>query len=281
MATLFTETYDAQSKFIFDFYDFDKDGYISKEDVRLVLSYIPLKTKKMAQKDDKYVEDYKDRIESQDELHELLEKCFKNIESMDYKGFNTLLQTVSSDIFLFILIFIMEKRPFSSKTLDEFAGIKSKSPITKSPVATSKILLASPNMNSKFTPSDTISKSPMMSKRNTLDIGFQANPKTKTPGNNFLGAGLGGGKPEARSILNQLAGKKEITSNPITVGSNDNTGTDEATDENVSVKNIPVNRKQRNNLRALEDVKDLEKKAFPSKEYDLPITPAVKQGSEE
>ena len=29
-------------KLAFDMYDFDKDGYIKKEDVRLVLSYIPI-----------------------------------------------------------------------------------------------------------------------------------------------------------------------------------------------------------------------------------------------
>ena len=36
-----SESYDKHEKFIFDFYDFDKDGLISKEDVQVVLSYIP------------------------------------------------------------------------------------------------------------------------------------------------------------------------------------------------------------------------------------------------
>ena len=45
MTTLFSETFDKLSKFIFDLYDFDKDGFISKEDVRTVLSYVPLNTK--------------------------------------------------------------------------------------------------------------------------------------------------------------------------------------------------------------------------------------------
>ena len=30
-------------KFTFDMYDFDKDGYILKEDVRLILSHIPIR----------------------------------------------------------------------------------------------------------------------------------------------------------------------------------------------------------------------------------------------
>jgi len=42
MKILLTENFEKTSKFIFDFYDFDKDGYISKEDIRIVLSYVPL-----------------------------------------------------------------------------------------------------------------------------------------------------------------------------------------------------------------------------------------------
>lgn len=45
MMGLFTENFEKLSKFIFDFYDFNKDGFITKDDVRVVLSYIPLKRK--------------------------------------------------------------------------------------------------------------------------------------------------------------------------------------------------------------------------------------------
>ena len=31
---------------IFSIYDFDRDGLVSKEDIRTVLSYVPLNTKK-------------------------------------------------------------------------------------------------------------------------------------------------------------------------------------------------------------------------------------------
>jgi Ca2+-binding EF-hand superfamily protein len=46
MKMLFTESYENFVKFIFDFYDFDKDGKISREDMQIVLSYIPLNTAK-------------------------------------------------------------------------------------------------------------------------------------------------------------------------------------------------------------------------------------------
>jgi Ca2+-binding EF-hand superfamily protein len=48
MSTLYTAGFEILMKFIFDFYDFDKDGKISKEDVRIVLSYIPLNTQNLS-----------------------------------------------------------------------------------------------------------------------------------------------------------------------------------------------------------------------------------------
>jgi Ca2+-binding EF-hand superfamily protein len=45
MRILFSENFDNLSKLIFNFYDFNKDGLVSKEEVRIVLSYVPLNTK--------------------------------------------------------------------------------------------------------------------------------------------------------------------------------------------------------------------------------------------
>ena len=45
MIILFTESFSTLTKFIFTFYDFDQDGIITREDVRVVLSYVPLQTK--------------------------------------------------------------------------------------------------------------------------------------------------------------------------------------------------------------------------------------------
>jgi Ca2+-binding EF-hand superfamily protein len=42
MTILFSEDYSQLTKFIFDLYDFDRDGKISKEDIRIIYSYIPL-----------------------------------------------------------------------------------------------------------------------------------------------------------------------------------------------------------------------------------------------
>jgi Ca2+-binding EF-hand superfamily protein len=65
-------------------YDFDKDGYIKKEDVRLVLSHIPIEDSIMnkvrsegafTQKGEGKII-YKDRIETQEEIIVLIDEVF-------------------------------------------------------------------------------------------------------------------------------------------------------------------------------------------------------------
>ena len=46
--------------------------------------------------------EFKDQVESQDELSDLVSKCFPNDENMDYSQFITTVEKVSSDIFLFV-----------------------------------------------------------------------------------------------------------------------------------------------------------------------------------
>ena len=50
MCILFSGNLENLLHFIFSFYDFDKDGKVSKEDVRIVLSYVPLNTKRLKKK---------------------------------------------------------------------------------------------------------------------------------------------------------------------------------------------------------------------------------------
>lgn len=199
MMTLYTESYDKLAKFIFIFYDFDKDGLISREDIRTVLSYIPIRNgnhsvmKKFKLKFEK--EDFKDRVESQDELHDLLDKCFKSSHVLDYHGYLKVIENISSDIFLFILIFLLEKKPFSKKALQAYEGQRKYNTLfkqnkTPNPKLKSKFMVASPNLNSKFSPSVTIKKSPFWHTRNLSGNG---------------GLPLGGSNNQPSSFENNLA----------------------------------------------------------------------------
>ena len=50
MVKLFSGDLETLLHFIFCFYDFDKDGKVSKEDMRIVLSYVPLNIKRLKKK---------------------------------------------------------------------------------------------------------------------------------------------------------------------------------------------------------------------------------------
>jgi Ca2+-binding EF-hand superfamily protein len=39
---LYSSSLDTSLKLIFEFYDFDEDGLVNKEDIRIILSYVPI-----------------------------------------------------------------------------------------------------------------------------------------------------------------------------------------------------------------------------------------------
>ena len=181
MIKLFSGDYEQLLNFIFDFYDFDKDNKITKEDIRIVLSYVPLYKKIKHYQGLKFEKDnFEDRLASQKELHEKLDNLFKLKQIINFEEFKFIVQNINSDIFLYILVFLMERRPFSNETIQNLDNIK-KNPdgnnknINKNKNIFSKKQIMSknfdnfivlPNVNSKLIVSRTItSKSPSIKKR--------------------------------------------------------------------------------------------------------------------
>lgn len=41
---IYCSTFDQKMKFVFEIYDFDSDGYISKNDILTILRYVPVAT---------------------------------------------------------------------------------------------------------------------------------------------------------------------------------------------------------------------------------------------
>jgi Ca2+-binding EF-hand superfamily protein len=139
MVTLFYEDFDKNSLLIFNFYDFDRDGKISKEDIRTILSYIPLNEL-----------NYEARVQSQEELFKILENCFSaiNSEFLSYSKFIYIIENINSDIYLLLYLFLLQKKPFTKANINNYIKDKSKSPSKQSP----KKLIASPSRNSNFSP---------------------------------------------------------------------------------------------------------------------------------
>ena len=171
MRSLFSqaETFDSLAKFIFDFYDFRSCEKIKKDDVRVVLSYVPLqKTDINSIKEDNVEiveENFQDRVESQEQLFHILNIAFKDKEEMDYEEYLQVIKNVNSDIFILILMFLLEKKPFSRNTIQIYAvGDKKKSDASQTPKV-SKQVIASPSLNSRFLSPKIKKKSLMAGKK--------------------------------------------------------------------------------------------------------------------
>ena len=179
MIKLFSGDYEQSLHFIFEFYDFDKDNKITKEDIRIVLSYVPLYKKIKHYQGLKFEKDnFEDRLASQKELHEKLDNLFKLKQIINFDEFKYIEQNINSDIFLYILVFLMERRPFSNETIKNLENIKKNNDINEH--KSKKIFykkqflnknyddnfIVFPNVNSKLIVSRTItSKSPSIKKR--------------------------------------------------------------------------------------------------------------------
>ena len=252
MLTLFSSDLDKLLQFILDFYDFDKDGKITKEDVRIVLSYVPIYKKRKNKKNEglKFdTDDFNDRIVLQKELHEKLDNIFEKKESIDLNEFTDVIKNKNSDIFLFILVFLYEHRPFSFETVKNLENIK------KSPELSPKkdIFIASPNLDSNFIVSQTLQKSPAMKNKGLND-------KNKNIYKNMKYLGLLSGrnlnlKQENNNVNNNLNNNNNInkTENKVVFSLKIPTGNNNNNENIINDNNI-------NNINEKNDLINLEEK---------------------
>ena len=168
------ETFDSLAKFIFNFYDFRSCEKIKKEDVRIVLSYVPLqKTDIDAIKKENIEiveENFQDRVESQEQLFNILNIAFKNKEEMNFEEYTNVVKNVNSDIFILILMFLLEKKPFSRETIKIYSSSvdsPKKNDVSKTPKISQQVI-ASPSLNSRFLSPKLKKKSLMGGKKRNI-----------------------------------------------------------------------------------------------------------------
>ena len=254
MVKLFSGHLENLLHFIFCFYDFDKDGKVSKEDMRIVLSYVPLNIKRLKKKTLKFEkENFNDRLESQNELHEKLDKVFKDTPTINEEKFKEIIRNINSDLFLYILVFLLEKRPFNKETIKNLENIRKSPSLTSNKNKSSSNLIASPNLNSKFSSSTIISKSPRFQSR----VAEALNTASAVSGQKKLNK-LGGDLAFSKNLLDMYSKNKPVKPeepNPNIVQLNIPSEKNEGNKEDI-VKNKPnrkLHKQINKNLEALEN----------------------------
>ena len=119
MLNLFTGNFNELSNIIFKLFDFKNDGQITCDEISIILSYIPISHKNYDNKKFKFEQDeFIDRIQSQEEISLSLDILFANNKSITYNEFIDIIKNKNSDIFIFLLLFILERKPFSNEIIE-------------------------------------------------------------------------------------------------------------------------------------------------------------------
>ena len=150
MMLLFLGNFFELSSFVFNIYDYNRDGKISKDDIRIVLSYIPVNSNKFKKNKPENINDFEKIIEIQEELHNKLDKIFKKNQLIDENEFIKIVENENSDIFLYLLMVLYEKRPFNQKTLQIFSELRNSPKITFLKEKKFKTLIISPSKDTIF-----------------------------------------------------------------------------------------------------------------------------------
>lgn len=119
MSTLFLGSFEDAIKLIFNIYDSNRDGLIHKEDVRLLLSYLPLR-------EDHSKTEYKYQLESQQEIQEIVDITFQSKEQLNYKEYLKITESKKSDSYIQLLCFLYEKKPFNEHNISLLENKKDK-----------------------------------------------------------------------------------------------------------------------------------------------------------
>ena len=163
MNKLYNGSYQDTIKLIFDILDFNHDGYIEKDDAKMILSLLPLKT-------DKSKVEYKYQMQSLEEITEIINSTFGKSKKLNLEEFQKTVENHKSDIFIQIICFLYQKKPFTENNINVLKSSKKSVPndlILQTPQVKNKescgnILLPSPLKNTSLSPASIFLKSNMI-----------------------------------------------------------------------------------------------------------------------
>ena len=160
MNKLYNGSYQDTIKLIFDILDFNHDGFIEKDDAKMILSLLPLKT-------DRSKVEYKYQMQSLEEIGEIINSTFGKLKKLNLEEFKNMVEKHKSDIFIQIICFLYQKKPFTENNINVLKSSKKTIPndlILQTPQAKIKesnnnILLPSPLKTTFLSPASTFLQS--------------------------------------------------------------------------------------------------------------------------
>ena len=180
MNRLYNSNFDETVKLIFDILDFNQDNIIEKDDVKMILGLLPLKT----DKNNKIK--YKYQMESLEEIQEIINSTFDNQKTLSLEQFKEVIIKKKSDVFLQIICFLYQKKPFTESNISVLSTSKKASELELSTPQISKkvkydnILLPSPLQSSALSPAFQLLKNGLIKSPFSLS-GSISNDKEYNP----------------------------------------------------------------------------------------------------
>jgi len=151
MNRLYNSNFDDTVKLIFEILDFNRDGLIEKDDVKMILGLLPLKT------DGNKIK-YKYQMESLEEIHQIINLTFGDKKELNLDEFKEVIKEKKSDVFLQIICFLYQKKPFVDtnitilKSSKKASNLELGTPQMSKKVKCDNVLLPSPLQNSSLSP---------------------------------------------------------------------------------------------------------------------------------
>lgn len=172
LCKLYLGNFEETAEMVFSIFDFDKDGIINKGDVKVLLSYLPLKT-------DKTKVEYKYQMESLAEIEEILKITFGSKDKMKEEEFIKTIECKKSDIYLQFICFLYQRKPFNEQNVNMLKLYRRKSgpsndeKLFLSPQITKRI--PSPSRKSILSPVESMLKLCLLNEENENKISIRKN----------------------------------------------------------------------------------------------------------
>jgi len=159
------------AEIIFKILDFDKDGLITRGDVKVLLSYLPLKesvSKEM-------IAEYKHQMKNLEELDEILTLTFGIVNknngetSLNLEKFIEIITKSHSDIYIHLLCYLYQNKPFQIEKVNSYKLHKSTSSTFKKSATINKPTINSSNNSPNKMSIPSPKKGSMISTQNYIE----------------------------------------------------------------------------------------------------------------